>query len=437
MRFSKLFKLRNDLSALVLHTHFGESIHSQEKSPLKNNKISIIKSPYRDSFINRSISLMEKNKKNSLNKNLTSKINLRNNFNNNNNITNTNRLQNSFSFLSNIKLNSNNLSLSMNTGLGRNKKLNERRTIEEDFNTSNNQITYNTYSNTNVNTQGNLGTSTNLNLHPMVSIDRYNTVKTETMTRYRNEHLKTEDKDEEKLNGNLFGNQSEVESSKNSMEGKIVHENSLIQIHVKNKNYGNPQESKEVISTNKFIFENLNESLIDIQKIFYDKTVRDIEHYNKWKLKMQNIRVSTLVPKTEQKIPKQKENIIISEDANEDPEKEGAEEEKEDEGEGDGDNKEGKEGGEEDDYLEKKKEKEKNKQKKLKLNREKYEAKGKKGFTKNNDYELYAEYKYSNKTFPEGREHFSLRYNLVDVVLFGGLVMNKNNNNVWTFNPCK
>ena len=42
MRFSKLFKLRNDLSALVLHTHFGESIHSQEKSPFYRTELDFL-----------------------------------------------------------------------------------------------------------------------------------------------------------------------------------------------------------------------------------------------------------------------------------------------------------------------------------------------------------------------------------------------------------
>ena len=132
---------------------------------------------------------------------------------------------------------------------------------------------------------------------------------------------------------------------------------------------------------------------------------------------MQKIRVSTLVPKQTVEKPKQKENSVIDEEVNEDVEKE-------------------EEAGEEDDYMEKKKEKEKLKQKKAKGLREKDDAntKGKSNrLMKTDDHELYAEYKYSSKTFPEGREQFSFRYNLVDVVLFGGLIMNKNNNNVWMY----
>ncbi len=74
-----------------------------------------------------------------------------------------------------------------------------------------NIYTYNNYNNTI--SQASLDTSSNLNI--LVSIDRYNTLKTETMTRYRIEHVKNKDKDDDKLNGNLFGNQSIVESSKN------------------------------------------------------------------------------------------------------------------------------------------------------------------------------------------------------------------------------
>lgn len=387
---------------MVLNTNIGESIHSLENSPNNSNnkKVRNLQSPIGRSFINKS--LMQKNSK-SLNKNFYS------NFNNSKLGSGKKGLQNSFSFLSNI--NHNNLSYSMNTGRKKIPKILNRKNLELDLNNSNNLLSSVT------NTQGNLATE---NINNLVSIDRYVTVKTETMGKYRTEIIKQqEDKDDDKLNGGLFGNQSVLESSKNSMDGnKNPYENSLIQVHIKDKNYGNPDESRDVIGTNKFIYDNLCGSLFDIQRIFYDKTVKDIEHYNKWKLKMQKIRVSTLVPKTtvENINPKAKENSIISEEANEDVEKEG-------------------EGGEEDDYLEKKKEKEKQKQKKLKQNREKEESKVKNRLMKSDDHELYAEYKYSSKIFPEGREQFSFKYNLVDVVLFGGLVMNKNNNNLWTLDP--
>lgn len=334
------------------------------------------------------------------------------------------KFQNSFSFLSSI--NKNNLSFSLNNGRKKMPKIPHRRiTSELDFSdnllNNNTNSAGNSISNTNSSIDyNNAGNSNNNNI---ISIDKFNNVKTETMTKYRTEvKRKEEEKDDDKINGNLFGNQSVVESSNKTMENKNLYDNNLIQINVKEKNFGNPEESKDVINTNKFIYDNLSGSLFDIQKILYDKTVKDIEHYNKCKQKMQNIRVSTLVPKTnaEKIAVKQTEKSVITEEANEENmEKEEVE------------------GEEEDDYLEKKKEKEKQKQKKLKQNREKEENKMKnRNILKADDYELYAEYKYSYKQFPEGREQFSMKYNLVDAVMFGGLVMNKNNNNVWILDPC-
>jgi len=51
------------------------------------------------------------------------------------------------------------------------------------------------------------------------------------------------------------------------------------------------------------------------------------------------------------------------------------------------------------------------------------------------DMELYAYYKYSFKNFPEGREQFTFDYNLSDLILFGGIVTNKNNH-IWILDPC-
>ena len=53
---------------------------------------------------------------------------------------------------------------------------------------------------------------------------------------------------------------------------------------------------------------------------------------------------------------------------------------------------------------------------------------------KNQFSELFGNYVYCTKNFPESREQFTLTYDLYDVVLFGGMSSNKNNI-VWTLDP--
>ena len=70
------------------------------------------------------------------------------------------------------------------------------------------------------------------------------------------------------------------------------------------------------------------------------------------------------------------------------------------------------------------------------MQKEKEEAKNKEKIVKLNEFELFGHYKYSSKNFPEGRDNFSFKYNQAEVVLFGGIVSNKNNF-VWFLDPGK
>jgi len=260
------------------------------------------------------------------------------------------------------------------------------------------------------------------------SIDTYNSVKKETMANYRHETLlKDMDDDDAKSKGN--NNNSRISSVFHNSQSRPMSHNindvSVIHVNIKEKSFINPHESMDIINTNRFIYDNISGSLHDIQKIYYDKTIKSIEYYNKWKKKNKKIRVSTLVPKNFELLGLNKQGSVISEAVNEDPDKEKEEEE---------------DLFEEfrEDFLEKKKEKEKEKQKKLQQKKDKEEMKMLRNrVMKLDDYQLFASYKYSSKNFPEGREQFSFRYNLVDIVLFGGLVMNKANNHVWTLDPSK
>lgn len=50
--------------------------------------------------------------------------------------------------------------------------------------------------------------------------------------------------------------------------------------------------------------------------------------------------------------------------------------------------------------------------------------------------ELYVQYLYSSKIFPEGREQFTFSYDNGEAILFGGLITNKSTK-LWKFNPEK
>lgn len=349
--------------------------------------------------------------------------------NNNNNHIN---LQNSFSMVSGIKNNS--FSLNMLNPINRKFRNNKISGILKRKNShpSNNDFISDNIliSNPNLNLKNNKSnnqTEGGKTAEELISLDKYNTVKTETMAKYRHETVQKDDDDDDKINNNH--NKSIASSAlHNSMSREISNNSndcSVIHVNIREKSFINPYDSMDIINTNKFIYDNISSSLIDIQKIFYNKTIKSIEHYHKWRKKMQKVRVSTLVPKNLESMGLNKNaGSVISETINEEPDKENKEEEGDDLF-----------GEFRDDYIEKKKEKEKLKQKKLQQRKEKEELKLKNRILKLDEYELYATYKYSTKNFPEGREQFSFRYNLVDIVLFGGLVMNKANNYLWTLDP--
>lgn len=50
--------------------------------------------------------------------------------------------------------------------------------------------------------------------------------------------------------------------------------------------------------------------------------------------------------------------------------------------------------------------------------------------------ELYVQFMYSSKIFPEGREQFTFSYENGEAILFGGMITNKSNK-MWKFNPAK
>ena len=290
----------------------------------------------------------------------------------------------------------------------------------------------------------NFDTIPNINMDEIMSIDNYNAILTESMANYRTESvslaLETEEEKKIKEKKDNKGNKenkddkddiiSELDKSIEKSETKIIVDENLldsstIRVGIKLKDYISPLDSLDIINTNRFIYDNINSSLVHIQKLFYNKAIKSIENYEKTNKKMLKIKVSSLGvgPKNKESGGLKKFSSIIAETVNEEIEKEDNEEVYDEITQN---------------YLDKKKEKEKEKEKlkQKKSKNKKNDLLAKIRITKLDDWELYGTYKYSLKNFPEGREQFSLRYNSIDAVLFGGMVSNKNNY-LWTLDPSK
>jgi len=437
-----LFKIRNELAVLTQKINIGDRnlIKSLENSPKIENR-TLLTSPN----IGKLPPIINPYHKNKHFKDFVYHNRL---FTNPNDYNNTNNLQNSISLISSINPN---ISESMNSSNQMNRKFKNNkmaqiiiskgkvnpdasRFLNDNFlinciNTNNCKMIRNLINSPNK-YNNNINTLSPKKSEDMISIEKYNTVKTETMANYRHDTASKDDGEEEK-SGNKLNKSTSSSNLQNSMSkenSQNINEAIVIQVNIREKSFVNPIDSMDIINTNKFIFDNINSSLYDIQKIYYDKTIKSIQGYYQWKKKMKKVRVSTLVPKNIETIGYNKKGAsVLNETVKEDPDKENDEDEAE--------NLFGKD---RDDFLEKKKQKEKQKQKDLQLKKVKEEFKLKNRIMKIGDEsELYANYKYSSKNFPEGREQFAFRYNLVDIVLFGGLIMNKTNNYIWSLEPSK
>jgi hypothetical protein len=328
-------------------------------------------------------------------------------------------------------MNLNNREISGNSTLkNRNSKsIGQNTTYNKHFNSSNNSI-FKKYI-----TKKNFIKTEDIDLIPL---DQYNNLVTETMANYRTESYPIENNGER--DNEYYPN---VKSSMNkTLIGKSLNnlnvtygENSLIKIDVKDKEYRNPKDAIKILKTNRNIFDNISTSLINIQKMYYDKTIIGIEKFHEFKRKMCKVRVSNIIPKNTDIINLFKSKGSLPENANlnlginphleEIPiinsNKERSFESRERER-----------------IIEKEKEKERERERERdkRRNKKKKEDIKLKNKIIPDEMELYAYYKYSSKNFPEGREQFAFDFNLTDLVLFGGIVTNKNNN-VWTLDPSK
>ncbi len=298
----------------------------------------------------------------------------------------------------------------------------------------------------------------------MVNLEKYSNLMTETMGNYRIESLQADlnnEKNDEILqtNNRTLGftafNKTLLGKSQFNNLNITYGENAFMKINVNEKEYVNPTDSLKILDTNKNIFDNLCTSSINIQKMYYDKTVNGIEKYNEFKKNMCKVRISNIMPKNTDLLMlfKSKESLLGDKGANLlvngthqssnnlsgiaknnftsaankgnlnqagdfDPNKERSAESIEKEK-----------------ILEKQRGKEREREREREREKKKKnEVKFKNKVIRSDEMELYAYYKYSTKNFPEGREQFAFDYNLSEIVLFGGIVTNKNNH-VWTLDP--
>lgn len=252
-----------------------------------------------------------------------------------------------------------------------------------------------------------------LNLFPL---DKFNTLITDTMTNYRTESMTLDADETQHQQDNSNYNRRNGIFTRGNFFKFAQAENSFIKIDVKNKDYKNPEDSQKIINKNKIIYKNITNSSINLQRLYYDKTIDDITKVEKYYKKMPKIRISNLFPKTINNFIGdsrnnnnsqnfEKKNNFLSEDLAEK---------------------------DIDDVLNKDKDKSHKKEnKKIKKNEG---INLKNIIIRSGEVELYAYYKNSTKDFPEGREQFIFDNNLIDIALFGGIVTNKNNN-VWTLDP--
>lgn len=230
--------------------------------------------------------------------------------------------------------------------------------------------------------------------------ENYNIYINEIMAKYQTDNLNKE-KDSE---SNVFDiSMIEELDIKNGLKNNhnsisnIYHgtsENSMLKVEIKSVDYKNPFESFKVLKKNKIIYDNISSSFFERQKLFYGQALEKINHYMNLKVKMPKIKVTSVMPKILDSVSTVSNTIIPTDESSQSAKK-------------------------------------KKKNHKDATDNSKAQSQ----YMVNYDnLRLYASYMYANKNFPEGREQFAFNYNLSDVVLYGGIVSNKNNN-VWSLDP--
>jgi hypothetical protein len=163
---------------------------------------------------------------------------------------------------------------------------------------------------------------------------------------------------------------------------------SLLKIKIQKPTFKDPYESLETIKENEKIYHEINSSLKDRKQFFSDRNMEKIMEIKDHKIRMPKIKATPIV-KVNYDLLKQE---LEEEEA-------------------------------------KKKQQETTTRK---INVELYDLSDP-ACTDKELPRIHCSYIYSKKNFPEGREQFSMCFNNVDFVLYGGLSINRNAN-VWTLN---
>jgi hypothetical protein len=163
---------------------------------------------------------------------------------------------------------------------------------------------------------------------------------------------------------------------------------SILKVKVQKPTFKDPYESLETIKENQKIYQEINSSLQDRKQFFSDRNMGRVMEIKDHKIRMPKIKITNIM-KVNYDLLKQE---LEEEEA-------------------------------------KKKQQESMTKK---INVELYDLSNP-ACTDKELPRIHCSYIYSKKNFPEGREQFSMSYNNVDFVLYGGLSINRNAN-VWTLN---
>lgn len=235
----------------------------------------------------------------------------------------------------------------------------------------------------------------NSNSNPTLDFGEYGDLIRQTMSKYldsnrydEEENTKLDYEDEQSIRNNMKTCRSKLYNA--------VSEENLLRVVIKSLDYKNPFESFKILRKNKKVFEEISRVFLERQKHKYIEEIDKINHLHmKYNAKMPNLRITAVDPKKRQDDHIDEVNKKINQINDRLPHLHIANE--------------GKSNNAQADKLQKM------------LNNEK-------------TVKLYSYYLYSSKNFPEGREQFCFFSNNTDIILFGGIVSNKNNQ-VWSLNP--
>ena len=138
----------------------------------------------------------------------------------------------------------------------------------------------------------------------IVPIDTYKNIVKDTMENYRTESLPMDinEKENELLNNQKFKNDY-FNNNNRTLFGKTMNhnitygENAVTKVDIKDRDFNNPRDAIKILNSNRNIYSNINNSLINITKMYYDRTIFGIEKFHEFTNSMCKVRISSMDPK--------------------------------------------------------------------------------------------------------------------------------------------